>query len=197
MLEVITNKVAQFLAVAEEAFLADLAKSRRGRKSTRTFAALMSHTNPLAIIGKMFAADPLTGYLAHAVARRPLTAEERNQVAESEETKAHGLLECGEPAQRQLFVSTHIRVAYDDVTGEQFQSEVNRVVKMARTIVQDEPQGTTLYVRYQPNAVTRAFKLAGLRARYGGRLYISDMPEHSGYLLATVTKGQKATLAIN
>ena len=170
---------------------ADMLKVRKGRKTSRTFAGIVNSVNLTAAIEAEVAADPLTAYVALGLLRRPVTEDEAAIVAESSEIEHQGILPCGEPAQKELFIETAVRVITDDVDGSQFASEVRRAVRMAQAVSQME--NLTLYVRYSANVVVRALRnqKEPLRARYGGRLYISDRPTHSGILVGIVTKNEK------
>ena len=198
------------------------AKKGRGRPVKRNPVAIIEeHIAPLAQASRLVAADPVAGYVALAQLRRDLTQEERDQVAATDEARFQGILPCGDPAQSELFFQTAIRVTEDDVNGDAFRREVRRALKMARALVQDEANErrakgddtpVTMYLRYQPNVVTRKVRndqgkmvnanagvaqRALFRAKYGGRLYGSDVAEKSGILLAIVTPapGDRTALA--
>jgi hypothetical protein len=108
-----------------------------------------------------------------------------------------GLLPCGEPAQTDLFITSAVRITADDFDGEQLKAEVRRFVQMVRETAQRE--GVDMYVRYQPNVASRDLRKDGnnaVRARFGGRLYAGDQPNHAGILVATVTQNEGERTAL-
>lgn len=206
-------------AQATDLILTVANRPRPGRPVRRDPQEMLSQVSFIAEVERLFAADPLAGYVAAARMRRELSADERAKVKESDEARFQGVLPCGDPAQATLFVMTHIRVTGDDWNGEAFRREARRALAMARAACQDEAKtrrqdaeenGTeyvspVLYLRYQRNFLTRLVRNAGvgtnwrsaLRALFGGRLYFSDAPDHGGSLLAIVTpnEGDRTALA--
>lgn len=179
------------------AYEADLVAVRRGRRTVRTFAEVVSSIGWIKPLQNIFDANPQVGYVAAAELRRELNADEVAEIANSTEAEGQGLLPNQEPAQEEIFIQSPVRVVENDTKGESFKAEARRVVRMARAVAQME--GVTLYVRYMPNVVTRGHKGAGknaLRAQYGGRLYVSDRPTHAGTLLAIVTPNQGKRTAL-
>jgi hypothetical protein len=182
---------AQAAAMCDElraAYLKDVTVPRPGRKTVRTFEEVASSIGWIRPMQAIFDANPRVGYVAAAMLRRALTVKEAQTVAESTEAEGQGLLPNAEPAQTDLFVNTHVRVTDSDAQGEAFAAEVKRAVRMAQAVAQMEK--ATLYVRFVPNVVIRGMKGAGkaaLRQQYGGRVYLSDVAEHNGTLLAIVT----------
>jgi hypothetical protein len=204
----------------------DLKKGDKGKGKGRPIkrnpvAIITEHIRPLAAAQALIDEDPLAGYVAMAKLRRDLTPEERDQVAATDEARFQGILPCGDPAQAELFFQTAIRVTEDDTNGDAFRREVRRALKMARVAVQDEANErrangnttpVTMFLRYQPNIVTRKVRnsqgkmvnanagiaqAALFRAKYGGRLYGSDVAEKAGILLAVITPaaGERTALA--
>jgi len=195
--------------------------TKGGRPVKRDPREIMGHVYTVASAERLFAADPLAGYVAFAQMAEestPRTEELREAIAATEEARTQGILPCGDPAQSELEIRTHIRVTEDDVNGESFRKEARRALAMARAACQEEAKqrrqeaeenGTeyvapVLYLRYVRNVITRAERNAkgkgnrgAIRAMYGGRLYISDRSAHEGTLLAIVTPndGDRTALA--
>jgi hypothetical protein len=176
------------LVAIHEAFLSrTTGKPKQGRPVKRNFEDVASSIGWLQAMEDVVRENALVSYLAHAMLRRDLTEEERTEVKESPEGIAQGVLPCGDPAQSELFIQTHCRVLTDDEDGAQFLTEVERVASMAQDVAFREK--ADLYVRFVPNVVIREKKGAGrhaLRARYGGRFYISNRSDHAGLLLYIV-----------
>jgi hypothetical protein len=226
---IVSDYVLRFFAAHAQ----DLATVRSGRKSAKAATDILQTTDLTSAMVTVFDENPVAGYVALAANRRDLTAFESLVVKNSSEADHQGVLACGEVAQDELFIMTHIRVKGDDNEGQAFVKEVQRVARMARAVAQQEK--ATLYLRYQANVVVRALRKGAraidlpeaevmalvaegtiaecdvkpmkdrakntvpgwvtvaakfthnLRARFGGRLYLSDRAEHEGTLLAIIT----------
>lgn len=173
------------------AYEATLNRTGRGAKLRRSFEEVVSSVGMVKLMREAYDRDPVAGYIAVASLRRPMTEKEEKEVQESPEVQAQGILPCGEPAQRQRFLQTPVLVTEDDANGEALTEAVEYAAKQAARLAQ--ASGETLFIRYQPNAVTRGARSDGpnaLRARYGGRIYVSDQPDHSGTLYAIVTPNE-------
>lgn len=199
MIDNVKTSVAATIAAFHAA--CEATRARKGKGSGK--GGVLKRTDNVEILSSvtlidmaeaLFAANPVEGYKALAQIRRPLTQEEQDKVNASSEVSHQGMLECGEPAQAEIFIQSPIRVTSDDVNGEAFVAEIKRNVRMARAVAQMED--VTLYVRYKANVVVRGMRGAGknaLRARYGGRVYISDRPDHEGTLMAVVSPNPSNT----
>lgn len=180
--------IMEFVARLQEAHEADTKSKRKGGKLKRSFnECARSHGWPKAM-QNLFDKDPYLGYLAAGwlCANNPRTADEDAAIAKSNEARRESILDNGEPAQTELFVQSPVRFKRCDTDGAYFKYEVRRMADMALYLAQRER--TSLYLRYQPNAVVCGLKDEGKNARrsqYGGRLYISDKKAHDGTWLAT------------
>lgn len=180
--------IMEFVAQLQEAHEADTKRKRKGGKLKRSFdECARSHGWPKAM-QSLFDDEPILGYLAAAwlCGENQRTADEDAAIAKSNEVRREPILDNGEPAQTELFVHSPVRFTRCDIDGAYFKYEVRRMADTALYLAQRER--TSLYLRYQPNAVVCGLKGEGKnarRAQYGGRLYISDKKAHEGTLLAT------------